>query len=594
MGGAPVAVAGIDGAERARVRRRRVAMLLAFGAVPLCLRLWAIDHGDGGSYVPDAHVVRQALGMARDRDLVPPVGKYSTYPNLIPYLLLPIYLAQYLLGLVSGAWSDASGYAEAAAKDPALVAVPARVLVALVSAGSGWVAFRAARAAGLGAGAWIAGWLAGTSLLAVHYATHERPWAFVAFFALLASWAAIEHARGGGWKALCWCGAAAGAAFASHQAGLGVLLAPFGAWLLSPRPWRGALAARVVEGCAAVLCFALVGVVVGHPYLLVHGSTPQDAVVGGAQLAQLDAVSVGGMPVVFGVRWESAARLGHAALGYDPVLVSLLVPGLLCAFFVRNLRGVALFVLGWLCFFLVNQSDHVRYLLPGLAAGCLPAAACAEALWRRPWARGVLVVLLCAPLVQAARFACILGREDTRVEGARVAATGEGLLLVDRYGPELPLDRESLLLLRDLRRSRGEDLRLREAARLARLESGAESGGVRAVRIEELLDGDERSGAISVKRGLESRGATPEQLLRAIGARRVLEVRREADLPGGRDEGHLYAHLWRDGREVARVDPARAGVEPREMRLPTEMEFPLVALWQVWRPGPRLRLVEMP
>jgi hypothetical protein len=24
------------------------------------------------------------------------------------------------------------------------------------------------------------------------------------------------------------------------------------------------------------------------------------------------------------------------------------------------------------------------------------------------------------------------------------------------------------------------------------------------------------------------------------------------------------------------------------------MEFPLVALWQVWRPGPRLRLVEMP
>jgi hypothetical protein len=326
----------------------------------------------------------------------------------------------------------------------------------------------------------------------------------------------------------------------------------------------------------------------------VHGSTPQDAVVGGAQLAQLDAVSVGGMPVVLGVRWESAARLAHAALGYDPVLVSLLVPGLLCAFFVRNLRGVALFVLGWLCFFLVNQSDHVRYLLPGLAAGCLPAAACAEALWRRPWARGVLVVLLCAPLVQAARFACILGREDTRVEGARVAATGEGLLLVDRYGPELPLDRESLLLLRDLRRSRGEDLRLREAARLARLESGAESGGVRAVRIEELLDGDERSGAISVKRGLESRGATPEQLLRAIGARRVLEVRREADLPGGRDEGHLYAHLWRDGREVARVDPARAGVEPREMRLPTEMEFPLVALWQVWRPGPRLRLVEMP
>lgn len=594
MGEASVADAGFDGAERARARRRRVAMLVVLGVVPLALRLWAIDHGDGGSYVPDAHVVRQALGMARDRDLVPPVGKYSTYPNLIPYLLLPIYLAQYLLGLVSGAWSDASGYAEAAAKDPTLVALPARVLVAVVSAASGWVAFRAARAAGLGVGAWIAGWLAGTSLLAVHYATHERPWAFVAFFALLASWAAIAHARGGGWRALCWCGAAAGAAFASHQAGLGVLLAPLGAWLCSPRPWRGALVARVVEGCAAVACFALVGILVGHPYLLVHGPTPQDAVVGGAQLAQLDAVSVGGMPVVFGVRWESAARLGHAALGYDPLLVVLLVPGLWFAWRLRALRGVALFVLGWLCFFLVNQSDHVRYLLPGLAAGCLPAAACAEALWRRRPARVVLAMLLFVPLAQAARFAWLLGGRDTRVEGARLAQEGEGLLLVDRYGPELPLDRESLLLLGELRRARGEDLRLREAARLARLESGAESGGVRAVRIEELLDGDERTGAISVKRGLEPRGATPEQLLRVIGARRVLEVRRAADLSGGRDAGHLYAHLWRDARELSRVDPARAGAEPREMRLPTEMEFPLFALWQVERPGPRLRLVQLP
>lgn len=594
MGEAPFADAGFDGAERARARRRRVAMLLLFGAAPLLLRLWAIDHGDGGSYVPDAHVVRQALGMARDQDLVPPVGKYSTYPNLIPYLLLPIYVAQYLLGVLSGAWSDASGYAEAAAKDPTLVAIPARVLVALVSSASGWVAFRAARAAGLGAGAWIAGWLAGTSLLAVQYATHERPWAFVAFFALLASWAAIEHARGGGWKALCWCGAAAGAAFASHQAGLGVLLAPFGAWLCSPRPWRGALGARVAEGAAAVLAFALVGILVGHPYLLVHGSTPQDAVVGGAQLAELDAVSVGGMPVVLGVRWESVARLSEAALGYDPLLVLLLVPGLWFSWRVVALRGVALFVLGWLCFFLVNHSDHVRYLLPGLAAGCLPAAACAQALWTRPATRFALVALLCLPLVQAARFACVLGGTDTRVEGARLAATGEGLLVVDRYGPELPLDRESLLLLRELRRSRGEDLRLREASRLARLEAGLEAGGVRAVRIEELLDGDERTGAIAIKRGLEARGATPAELFASIGARRVLEVRREADLPGGRDEGHLYAHLWSDARELARVDPSRAGSAPREMRLPTEMEFPLVALWQVERPGPLLRLVELP
>lgn len=586
-----------DEASRA-ARRRRLAAFALLAALPLALRLWSVDHGDGGSYVPDSHVVRQALGMARDKDLVPPVGKYSTYPNLLPYLLLPVYLGQYVLGALFGAWKDAAGYAEAVSREPALVAVPARIVVALFSAATAWAVWRAARAAGLLRGSWIAAWLAATCLLSVQFATHERPWAVVAFFTALAAWAAIVHARDASTKALCCSGLAAGAAFSAHQAGLGALFLPFAAWLVSPRTWRGALAARIKEGFLAVGAFALVAFLVGHPYLIVHGRTPTEAVVGGAQMQQLDGMTVGGMPVVFGIRPESAERLAATVFGYDPVLVLLALAGVVVGLRSARLRAVALFTVVWSAFFLFNQSDHVRYLLPGLVVATILAGACAERLWERGATRVLLVLLLAVPLVQAVRFAAVLGRHDTRAEGARLAAQAGGLVLVDRYGPDLELDKESLLLLRDLRRERGEDLRVREAARLARLESGAESGGVRAVRLEELFDGDERSGAIAVRKGLEARGATPAALLRSLGAVCVLEVRRrsEGDLAAP-DRAHLYDELWAGGRELARVDPAgegsrRAGA--REMLLPTEMDFPLTGLWTVERPGPALRLVELP
>jgi hypothetical protein len=38
------------------------------------------------------------------------------------------------------------------------------------------------------------------------------------------------------------------------------------------------------------------------------------------------------------------------------------------------------------------------------------------------------------------------------------------------------------------------------------------------------------------------------------------------------------------------IDPASGPAGTAEAFLPTEMEFPLVALWSVKRPGPRLEL----
>jgi hypothetical protein len=120
------------------------------------------------------------------------------------------------------------------------------------------------------------------------------------------------------------------------------------------------------------------------------------------------------------------------------------------------------------------------------------------------------------------------------------------------------------------------------------------------VRIEELLDGDERDGSIAVKQGLQARGATPQAVLQSVAVTHVLEVRRRSagDLAAV-DRYHLYAHLWSTGRELARIDPSSAGSSGTasstadEMLLPVEMDFPLTALWSVNRPGPALRLLAL-
>ena len=96
-------------------RRTRLGLALIL-LVSLALRLGPIDHGMPANHVPDTHVVRSALGMAKDKHPVPPVGKYSTYPNLIPYMLLPVYGTQFAVGRVTGAWGGAEEFKQHASE----------------------------------------------------------------------------------------------------------------------------------------------------------------------------------------------------------------------------------------------------------------------------------------------------------------------------------------------------------------------------------------------------------------------------------------------------------------------------------------------
>ncbi len=582
--------------------RVRAGLVLLF-VVALALRLWPINHGDGANYLADTHVVRSALGMAKDKDLVPPVGKYSTYPNLLPYTLLPIYGAQYAWGRASGAWSGPGEYGHALLERPALAHIPARILVAVMGALTALVVWRLARDAGLGPGAWVAGWLIAVGLLHLHFSVQERPWAPLVFFLVWSALHAGRAATTGSGRQLALSALAAGLAFATHQGGLVALGLPAIAWVLGPwGPGRAGLGPRVASGVRAVLVFAVVALALGHPYLLVHGATSTAQVAAGEALENLGGttISVGGQAVRFAFSTDTLKRLSTALVGYDPVLVLLGVPGLFWALRRRALLPGMLFALGWGGFFLLHYNDHVRYLLPLVVFLAIAAGAAAERLWTSPAARAVLLVLLAFPLVQVVRLGHVLRQEDTRTLVLQQLAEHPptGAIAIDVFGPEVPLNPTALGRLAGLR-----DLGARERHRLLYYDGGVEPPGPRgidALPVDAILEFEirRRSSWVAPRHRdmLLGYGPEPTDWLVALGVREVLLVDRfPADGipsplidPGPSEGSRPKLPPLRVGSPPSfAIDPSR-GAPARGARLPTEVDFALLDLWQVTRPGPRI------
>ncbi len=559
-------------------------------ALALVLRLAPVDHGSPRGYVPDGHMVRNALGMAQDKNPIPPISRYSTYPYLVPYLLLPIYGAQYAAGRVTGAWNASGEFAMRAKERPSLVNVPARALMALFGALTAWAVYRGAKAAGLQHGAAVASFLVATSLLNVHLSTHERPWAAVVFFGALAAWRAIEYSRDGARRELMLSGLAAGLSFSCHQAGLAFLALPGLAWLLGPRGWSGAeLRRRALEGLACVAVFAVAALLVGHPYRWRHGATPAESIIGGGQHTTLD---LGAQPLALGLSLSSAQRLSVAVFGYDPALVLLGLAGLWWAFKRRELRATALgaVVIGLVALF--NPSDHVRYLMPATMLLAFGAGAFVERFWPSKALRFGALALLALALVQAVRFDVVLRARDTRNEFESVlAALPEGsLVAIDHYGPLPERSRAALERVASLRELYG-----REAHRMAYFEAGVEppgGPGVNAIGVEELFAIDPKTLAYAVRDNPKVRalGATPREVFASLGVTHLVLAERR---PGA--ETRPLAPLVAGETPLAVLDPsADEGDRCDEAFLPTEMDFPLSGLWQVNRPGPRLVLHALP
>lgn len=559
-------------------------------ALALLVRLAPIDHGAPRGYVPDGHMVRNALGMAQEKDLIPPIAKYSTYPYLVPYLLLPVYGAQYVAGRASGAWGGAAEFAMRAKERPSMVQLPARALMALFGALTAWVVYRAARAAGLAKGALVAGFASATSLLNVQLSTQERPWAAVVFFGAVAAWRSIEFMRSGERRELLFAGLAAGASFSSHQAGLAFLALPGFAWSFGPRGWSGLeLRRRLIEGFACVALFALVALLVGHPYRWRHGATPVESIIGGGQHGTLD---LGAQPLRLGLSFASARRLSIALLGYDPALVLLGLPGLWCALRSRTLRPIAVgaLLIGLVALF--NPSDHIRYLAPATMLLGFGAGAFVERVWSSTALRVLSLALLGLSLAQAVRFDVVLRAQDTRNEFEHVLAqlpTGS-IVAIDHYGPLPERSRAALERTKRLRELYG-----REAHRMAYFEAGVEppgGAGLDAIGVEELFGVDATTLEYTVKDDPRVRalGASPREVLAALGVTHLVLAERRPGI-----EARPLAPLVAGQTALATLDPsADEGDRCDEAFLPTEMDFPLTGLWQVDRPGPRLELYALP
>jgi hypothetical protein len=581
--------------------------------LPLFLRLWPIGHGLPANYVPDTHVVKNALGMAQARNPVPQAGEYSTYPNLIPYMLLPVYAAEYALGRAQGAWGGTEEFGERLLEEPWRAHLPARVLVALLSALAPLFVFRGLRAAGLAGGAWVGAYLAATCLLHVHLSLHERPWAPLATFMALAAWPAASYVRSGARRSLVLSGLAGALSFACHQGGLPAIGIPALAWLFGPLGWRAAaLRERLVSGALCVAGFVVLALVVGHPYFLVHGLDAQRVAAG--DLAGGQGITVGGQPFLFVLRGATFVKLSRALVGYDPLLVALGLLGVVPALARRATRPMTAFALAWGAVFMTNQSDHVRYLLP-LAIGLTwPAGVAAERLLENPWGRG-LVPLLCAlPLVQALRLGVVLRHDDTRAQMTEVLARyrGDARIAVDVGGPELPLDAQSLLRLSDWRA-----LSRREAHRLGAYEAGREppTPGFDAVPLQELYDFEYRYGASwpndAARAAFGADATDPTLVLERLGVTHVLLVDKTPDdarpplliddaPPSQVPDVDLVQHASGVRPKLAplrlvpipleELRPTAPGQRAQSARLPTELDFPLTELWRVERPGPALAL----
>jgi hypothetical protein len=602
------------------VRRRRpwVALLLLL-ALSLAPRLMPLGHGLPRNYVPDTHIVRAALGMAKDRDPIPPVGKYSTYPNLLPYLLLPVFAGEYAAGRLSGRFAGPGEFQAQVLEAPGRMHFLARVLVALLSALAPLCAYALARAAGFRTGAWFAGALMATGLLHIHFSVQERPWGPLVSALLLCATCATRAAaaapedprRRGPW--LVASGAAAGLAFAIHQAGLPFALLTALAWLLMPWPWRGsaALSRRLTIGLLALLAFAVVGIGIGHPYLLRYGPTPSEAVAG-AELpgGEIDgAIRVGGQGFVPQLRFESVLRLSWALLGYDPLIAVLGLAGLWLAVRRRSLWPALCFLAFWAAVFFTNQNDHVRYILPVVALLCLPAGLLLERGFEKggAWRAAALLCLL-LPLVQAARFVHVLIQPDTRALAERRLAElpAGSRVAIDRYGPLPDLDLASLERLAELR-----ELGSRERHRLELLRAGVASGGLSVLPLEDVYRFDERQRTVELAPNARALDPDPARLLAAEGVTHLLLVDRDPrdghgpllvdtapaePLASGPHAGQPAPRLaplaLPEGSALWTLDPGRAGA-PDEARLPTELSFPLRSLWQLERPGPRLEIYRL-
>lgn len=558
-----------------------LVLLLALG-----VRLAAIDHGLPHRYVPDTHMIRGALGMASSKDLAPPAGKYTSYPYLMPYLLLPEFAALYLGGRALGVYADAADFGARIVDDPTPVYRIARVVVLLFGLLGVGLAWRIGRRVGGRRVALIAAYLVATSFLWVHLGKSARTWVPLGALVLLCGERSIAYVRRPTAGRALWMGVSAGLAMACHQAGGLAVLLPASAVVARVRLGVGRAA---IAGLLAAVCFGATALLVGFPYLLRGGTA---AVGVNDRMTEQDAVNLGGQSLAF--QAFGTERFAEIAIGFvtaEPALLALLLLGLFCGRprprRLAYLPVLLVYPMAVLLLFLFYNGTHVRYLSPAVPFLAVAAALGAVGLRRTKAGALAVPVLLAAPLLLVLRLDWLLTRQDTRTEFlatiAREVPTG-ATVAVEAYGPPLRFTAAAVeRLLADGRwASRAEG---REATGEA--PADPQRPGYDVVPIERYYEFASAWPQQFGQPGDPQRVAKPiETFLDERGVAYLVQVDRT---PGGPRNSALDEVLARRGTRLAELAPYH-GEPPCEAMLPMDPQRPWFGLWRVHRPGPSLVL----
>lgn len=619
-----------------------LGLLFVVVVAPLFLRLWPIAHGaPRPGYVPDTHIVRNALNMANDKDLVPEAGKYSSYPYLLSYSLMPMYAAEYVRGRVAGDWAGTGEFGKKLKENPWRAHLLARIVCAVIAASVAFFILMAARAAGLGVGAWVAAWLAATCLLHVHLSTHERPWAPVATFLAAAAWGAAVHIRTGTTRSLLGTGVAAAIAFSINPAGGLAMLIAGVAWAMAPRPEHdltkttgAAFSARVGRGFACVGLFLAIALVVGYPFYLRYGAVPSEDVAAARDVPEgMWTFTLGGTQMAIGMSGRVLKGLTTTFIGYDPVIFFFGVLGLFGMAARRAFWPVLPFLLVWGVMFLAGVNEQVRYILPMAVLMTLPAGVFAEKLWRWPLGKVVVAICMALPLVQALRLGHVLRQTDTRAvaEDLLGKLPDGAIVAVDVYGPVPPQTLAALKITQRLRERSGAELYGREAHRMMMLEADQEQPrGYPVVPIEDAFEYQLKTGATWLREAVDPAAAAAMDLgqtslsaFAAMGATHFLATDRSPEngvrpplfdpqLPAvdpdtGEPEyeklpplgvpgsaGDLGDPVWTVHPAWSSPSSPEEAADVPDAHLPTTLKFPLRDLWRIRRPGPKLELYVLP
>ncbi|MCC7172245.1 MAG: hypothetical protein IT459_17495 [Planctomycetes bacterium] len=552
------------------------------------LRLVGLDHGLPHRFVPDTHMVRGALGMAKTKDLAPPAGTFTSYPYLMPYLLLPGYAALYGVGRMTGEYASAADFGDKVTDDPTPLYLIAHAWILALGVLGVVFAHRLARRVLGEREALVVAYLVATSFLLVHLGKSARPWVPMVTFVLIAAERAVAYAQDPTRKRALWLGLATGLAGAVHQAGMLAVLLPAGAILGRAR--KDGVASVFTRGALAALAFGVTVVLLGHPYVLRGSETS----VGVSEAAEKDAetVNFGGQGVAldaFGFDRVRETAVGFA--GAEPALLVLAALGLAAGWRRLRERGVGLalgvYPAAVLVLFLFYSGTHTRYLVTAVPFLALLGAVAVTRLWTSAAGRVLACVLLAMPLVGVLRLDWLMTREDTRVEFLRTVASNVpagARVAVEGYGPPLRYSADALTLLSGPWQwtSRAEQ---REAAGLAPMTP--DRPGYAVVPLERFY----QFASVWPRQWWEWKAeGDPERPIESFldehAIRHLVMVDRA---PGGPRNSALDDVVLRRGEKLAELAPF--DVAPAaEARLPMDPDVAWRALWSVDRTGPKLTL----